>query len=126
VDRRKKLIRIGLVARDHLGGVCGVMCSTVAYISNSTLEEAPAARKGVEFARRLGIWSFTLEGDSMVIVEALKKGDFSSDIFGGVVCDIISHLSDFELYDFSFVRRDGNSVAHEVAKLAVSMSLHQL
>jgi hypothetical protein len=62
----------------------------------------------------------------MVIVEALKKGDFSSDIFGGVVCDIISHLSDFELYDFSFVRRDGNSVAHEVAKLAVSMSLHQL
>jgi hypothetical protein len=125
VDRRKKLIRTGLVSRDHLGGVCGVMCSTVAYILDSTLEEALTARKGVEFAR-LGIWSFTLEGDSMVIVEALKKGDFSSDIFGGVVCDIISHLSDFELYDFSFVRRDGNSVAHEVAKLAVSMSLHQL
>jgi hypothetical protein len=82
VDRRKKLIGIGLVARDHLGGVRGVMCSTVAYISDSTLAEALAARKGVELARTLGIRSFTLEGDSMVIVEALKKSDFSSGVYG--------------------------------------------
>jgi hypothetical protein len=50
VDQRKKLIGIGLVARDHLGGVCGVMFSTVAYISDSTFAEALAARKGVELA----------------------------------------------------------------------------
>jgi hypothetical protein len=105
VDRRKKLIGIGLVARDHLGGVRGVMCSTVAYISYSTLAEALAARKGVELARTLGIRSFTLEGDFMVTVEALKKSDFSSCVYGGVVCGIISHLSDFELLDFSFVHK---------------------
>jgi hypothetical protein len=102
------------------------MCSTVAYISDSALAEAMAARKGVEFERRLGLRSFTLEGNSMVIVEALKKCDVSSDVYGGVVCDIISKLSDFDLCDFSFVRRCGNSVAHEVAKLVVSISLHQL
>jgi hypothetical protein len=62
----------------------------------------------------------------MVIVEALKKCDVSSGVYGGVVCDIISKLSNFDLYDFSFVRRCGNSVAHEVTKLAVSISLHQL
>jgi hypothetical protein len=45
VDRRKKLIGIGLVACDHLGGVCGVMCSIVAYILDSALAEAMAARK---------------------------------------------------------------------------------
>jgi len=126
VDQRKKLIGIGLVARDHLGGVCGVMFSTVAYILDSTFAEALAARKGVELAWRLGIRPFTQEGDSMVIVEDLKKSDISSSVYGGVVCDIISHLSDFELLNFSFVRRGGNSVAHEVAKIDVSMSLHQL
>jgi hypothetical protein len=102
------------------------MCSTVAYVLDSTLVEALAARKGVELARRLGLRSFTQEGDSMVIVEALKKSDISSGVYGGVVCDIFSHLSDFELLDFSFIRRGGNIVTHEVAKLVVSMSLHQL
>jgi hypothetical protein len=45
VDRRKKLIGIGLVACDHLGGVYGVMCSTMAYISDLGLAKAMAARK---------------------------------------------------------------------------------
>lgn len=130
MDRRKKLIGIGPVACDHLGGVYGVMCSTVAYILDSALAEAMAARKGVEFARRLGLWSFTLKGDFMLIVEALKKCDVSFGIYGGVVCDIISKLSNFDLYDFFifflFVEVVINSVAHEVANLIVSMSLHQL
>jgi hypothetical protein len=64
-----------------------------------------------------GCWSFTLEGDSMVIEEALKKSDISSGVYGWVVCDILSHLSNFELLDFSFIHRGGNSVAHEVAKV---------
>jgi hypothetical protein len=36
-------------------------------------------------------------------VEALKKCDVSSGVYGGVVCDIISKLSDFDLYDFFFL-----------------------
>jgi len=52
-----------------------VLCVRRCYISDSALVEAMAARKRVEFARRLGLWSFTLEGDSILIVESLKKYD---------------------------------------------------
>jgi len=39
----------------------------------------------VEFAKMLGLQSFTLEGDSLVIVEALRKSEDSSRAYGGVV-----------------------------------------
>jgi len=49
---------MSLYARLISSGVRGVMCSTVTYISNLALAEAMAARKWVEFARRLGLRSF--------------------------------------------------------------------
>jgi len=71
VDRRKKLIGIGLI----IWVESMVLCVRRCYISDSALVEAMATRKRVEFARRLGLWSFTLEGDSILIVESLKKCD---------------------------------------------------
>jgi len=115
-----------LVARDHFGGVRGVMCSTVAFISDPTLAEAIVARRGVDFAKMLGLQSFTLEGDSLVIVEALRKGEDSSKAYGRMVHDSLDKLSDFEMYGISFVCRGGNIVAHEIVKLAASLSLHQV
>jgi uncharacterized protein YwbE len=102
------------------------MCSTVEFISDPTLAEAMAARKGVEFAKMLGLRSFLMEGDSLEIVEAIRNGEDSSKRYRGVVHDILVKLSDFHMWGISFVCRGGNRVAHEIAKIDVSLSLHQV
>jgi hypothetical protein len=98
----------------------------VAYITNPKFVEAMAARRGVNFAVELGLQSITLEGDAPEIASAIRNEAEGSKTYGGVVHDIRVKLSSFHLWDVSFVPRGGSTVAHELAKLAVAMTLHQV
>ena len=60
------------------------------------------------------------EGDSKVIIKALDNEVFLLPSIGHIVKDIWSMSGLLQTKSFSYVRRQGNSVAHALAQLEVS------
>lgn len=58
------------------------------------------------------------EGDSEIIIKALARKDFSLAIVGHIIKDILSMSSLLQTKSFSYVRRQGNSVAHALTQRA--------
>ncbi|KAL2943841.1 Ent-copalyl diphosphate synthase chloroplastic [Bienertia sinuspersici] len=62
------------------------------------------------------------ERDCLSLISKLKKGVKLNSAVGFIVSDILSLASYFELCSFSYVRREGNSLAHNVAKRSVNLN----
>ena len=77
-----------------------------------------AASKALEFARELGIAEAVLEGDSQVVIMALNS---KSPILAPVQ-DSLSLSNSFSKLSYSHTKREGNTVAHNLAKLAVNLT----
>jgi hypothetical protein len=73
VDRKGKKMGIGLIVRDHAGGVVAMACETKDHIQDLAIVEAIAARRDVELSAELGIRRLLLEGDALKIVQALNS-----------------------------------------------------
>jgi hypothetical protein len=120
VQTRRKLVGIGVVARNSAGQVLASLCSVQRYISDSTVAEAYGARLAVEFGIFLGLRSIILEGDASEIIQALRSSDSVLGKFGSLISDAQNLLSSFGFYACTHVRREGNRVAHTLAKFAIS------
>jgi ribonuclease HI len=77
------------------------------YILNPLVAEAYAARQGVMFCRDLGFQSIQLEGDSQLVVTAIRSGDIFQERIGNLIEDIRVNLNLFHNWEVKFVRRDG-------------------
>jgi hypothetical protein len=55
VDRIGKKMGIGLIVRDHAGGVVVMACETKEFVDEPVVAEALAARRGVELCEEWGI-----------------------------------------------------------------------
>ena len=66
----------------------------------------------------LNLPSFIVEGDSEVVISALRKKDDSSSSFGHLISSIKQILVYCNCISFSHTRRSGNSIAHSLAKFA--------
>ncbi|XP_021726160.1 uncharacterized protein LOC110693311 [Chenopodium quinoa] len=78
--------------------------------------EAKAALFEIRKAKAHGLRDIVLEADSLVLVTKMKKGSFSFAAIDGVLEDISSVSSDFSSIVWSHVKRDGNFVAHHLAR----------
>nr|XP_023922898.1 uncharacterized protein LOC112034311 [Quercus suber] len=81
--------------------------------------EALAAMRAVEFALELGMTKVIMEGDSEVICKELQDPSTSLALHGHILQDIKCLSNAFQCISFSHVRRQGNNVAHTLAKMAV-------
>lgn len=82
--------------------------------------EAKAAHLAMDFARQQGWRKIVVEGDSSVVILAATNNaqeDFSH--FGHIVADIQALASCFDQLSYHYISRDGNRVAHEVARLSI-------
>lgn len=66
---------MGVIARDHLGEVVGALCTTRPFITEPAMTEAIGAWQTAMFGRRLGLSKVIVEGDSLEVVQALRKED---------------------------------------------------
>lgn len=78
--------------------------------------EAMASRQGIRTTIESSFNSFILEMDSMLVFEAFKRRKKESSEFGLVLNDINMLLQQCTNVSFTFVRRNGNMVAHRLAK----------
>jgi ribonuclease HI len=120
LDDRKKIMGMGIIARDHHGEVKASMCDVIPYIRDPSVAEAIAARRAVQFAHNMGVQLIELEGDAREIILALGSSAEVDSSVGNLVLEARRMLETFPSWRVSHVRRDGNRAAHLLAKFAIS------
>jgi ribonuclease HI len=118
-DHQNGLMGVGLVARDSRGQVQVSLCHFMPYLTDPTVAEAFAARRGVELCSAMGFTAVIFEGDSQMIVKALLVDETQPSSFDSIVADTQLLLSSFPQWQVRFVRRTDNDVAHRLARMAV-------
>ncbi|XP_042942883.1 uncharacterized protein LOC122277065 [Carya illinoinensis] len=122
VDRVKGLVGIGVVVRDDKGQTIATMRQSKSLFPDSLLAESFGALVATQFARDLGLTEVILEGDSLQVTRSLQGEveDWSSSSM--FLCEARTYLNLFAKWIVSHVRRNGNTVAHLLAKSALTIS----
>ena len=105
---------IGVVIRNEDGAVMASMAQQLPLPTTVAQVEALAARRALD----LGFTKVILEGDSEVICKELNKPNPSLALHGNILQDIKFLSSTLPFIGFSHVHRQGNSVAHALARRA--------
>jgi ribonuclease HI len=126
LDKQKKLMGVGVMIRDHRGDVIATQCSTWQYITDPAVAEAMALRTAAAVRQQLGIMEVILEGDSLEVVQAVKKEEESWTNFGPIVEEVKDMLKGCHSWKISHVKRTANEVAHKMAKMVVSLNVNQI
>jgi ribonuclease HI len=119
IDKQGARMGVGVVARNHNGDVVGAMCMTKPHIVDPTTAEAVGAWQTVEFCRQMGFSEIIIEGDSIEVVQALRRGDSCWTSYGTVINDAKRGLLNVPQWEVSHVKRGANVVAHMLAKQAL-------
>ena len=84
--------------------------------------EALAASCALELAADIGLDNVIVEGDSLVVMQALKSKVVGLVAYGLLIRDAFSLVGNFSKVSYSHIKREGNKVAHGLAKLAVNLA----
>ena len=85
-----------------------------------------AACSAIDLAHELCLNQVQVEGDSEIIFKALSKGGMSSSSFRHIIQDIIALSSAFHCVSFCHTWRQGNRVAHSLARSACNFPPFQV
>ena len=107
---------VGVVIRDGNGMVLASMAKQIPQLYTALEVEAMAASTALSFATQLGFHRGILESDSLVLVSALIKNSTYLSTDGLLLDDIRFYTS------FFGIKREGNKVAHKLAKHALCIS----
>ena len=115
-DEEKAGIRV--VVRNELGQVMGSLAEKIEMPATVEILEAMVARRAMLFMEELGLRYAVFEGDSELVVNALVGHCPDRASIGHIIKDCKSLRGLFQTYSFSHVRRQGNGVAHALARRA--------
>nr|XP_021852026.1 uncharacterized protein LOC110791585 [Spinacia oleracea] len=110
-------VGLGAVARNWKGEVLFAAVRRHQARWSPLVAESKAALFGLKKARQYGFQDVILESDSETVVSRMSKNSFGFSLVDNVLEDISSYSCNFNFVSWSHVRRDGNSVAHHLAKL---------
>ena len=113
---------VGVVIRDRNRMVLASMAKQIPQLYTALEIEAMAASSVLSFASQLGFHRGILEFDSLVLVSALLKNSTYLSTDGLLLDDIRFYASFFNQLLYSHVKREGNKVAHKLAKHALCIS----
>ncbi|KAK6140723.1 hypothetical protein DH2020_025534 [Rehmannia glutinosa] len=115
--------RIGAIIRDHGGCEIEAVSKRLPEDMEVIIAEATACKEGIGIALEVGIRNVVIETDNLQLFQALRSNESDFSYLGNIVEDIKSLLPCFISYSFSWVRRSGNVVAHNLARHAFSLNL---
>lgn len=75
-----------------------------------------AVRRALLFAKELGFERVMIEGDSEVIIKAIKEKKLLSSNLGHILQDIHALSCSFSSISFHHIKHMGNCVAHRLAR----------
>lgn len=126
MNKRLRMVGVGIVARDSGGKVVASKCFIQRYMSDAAIAEAFGACQAASFGRWLGLSSVWLEGDALDIIMALGREEDDEGKYGNFLVETRVILKHFLSFTVGHVRSEGNFAAHLLAKLAVSHQLNQV
>ena len=112
-------VGIGVVIRNSEGGVMASLSQQIPLLTIVAQVEALAVCRVVEFARELGFIRVIIEGDSESICKDLSNLSPSLALHGLLIQDAQELALSFLKISFSHVCRQGNVVAHCLARRAI-------
>ena len=107
-----------MVVRDSHVQVLASLAEKIKLPSSSDEVEALAAVRAITHAMDLNLPSFIVEGDSEMVISALRSEEESPSSIGHLISSIKHYLVSCNCVSFSHIRRLGNSVAHFLVKHA--------
>ena len=84
--------------------------------------EAKASELGLQFAKDMSIHDFTLESNSLTLINALKDLSPPPSSIAALVYSSIATSHSFRCVDFSHVGHNGNRPTHLLARLVLSIA----
>jgi ribonuclease HI len=109
---------IGVIIRNHRGAAMASLCQRIPFPHSVEAMEAYAARSAIELSNDLGLKEVDIEGDSQTIVNALCNPEPCNTLYGHLINDTKLIAQDSLSVLFLHVKRDGNVLAHSLAKRA--------
>ena len=111
-------VGIGVVVRDSQGMVIASLSQNIPLPHSVVNLETLAACRALEFSPELGFNKAILEGDSMIVMAALRDPSPSLASYGLLVQDAQLMARLFTCISFQHVGRVGNNVAHNLVRHA--------
>ena len=109
---------IGMVVRDSQGMVIASLSQNIPLPHSVVNLETLAACRALEFSFKLGFDKAILEGDSMIVIAALRDPSPSLASYGLLVRDAQLMACSFTCISFQHVGRVGNKVAYNLTRHA--------
>ena len=81
-----------------------------------------ATSRALEFARKLDVTDAVLKGDSLMVMLVQKLKNFGLAPFGLLLQDSLAFSSGFTKLSYSYTKREGNTITHNLAKLAFNFT----
>ena len=118
---KEKKSGIVVVIRDNRGLVIA-SCSKVVHQVLGVFDiEAMATMWALSFASDVGVRRAVLEGDSMVVITSLREDGKVLVPYGLLLEDAKFLSQQFEELRYSHTKREGNSLAHSLARYAIGI-----
>ena len=122
----KNLVGLGGVIRNDRGLVMVAFTQTIPLPTSIEMVEVLAACSALGLAQELSLNQVQLKGDSEVIINALSKGGMDSSSYRHIIKDIKFLSSAFQCLSFCHTHRQGNKVAHCLARSTCKFSPFQV
>ena len=107
---------LGVVIRNSEGAVMASLSQQIPQPTTMAQVEGLVARRAVEFAFEIGTTSAVFEGDSNTISKNLNNSERSLALHGHLIKDVKALTPFFNCCSFVHVHRQGNRVAHALAR----------
>ncbi|KAL5578545.1 hypothetical protein UlMin_020244 [Ulmus minor] len=124
--KHTKKFGLGVVIRDHSGSILGSAATPVSSSVSVDVAEGWALERGARLAKYLGFSAIELESDCLGVVMALQQQTHFISELSFVFDSISDHCNAFHQFSFSYTPRTSNQVAHNLAKLALSLADEQI
>ncbi|KAL0406440.1 UNVERIFIED_CONTAM: putative mitochondrial protein [Sesamum latifolium] len=115
-------VGVGVVARDCQGGIRAWFSHRFPRHAEPELAEALAARTDIDIILKHRWPSVILEGDCLPLINKLRSSATDNSLVRPLIWDIKSASSACHSFLFNYVSRNGNSLAHKLARLASARS----
>ena len=109
---------VDALIRDEEGNVIGALSKKISTPLKAVEIEAKAVEVGFQFAKDLSVQEFILEGDSLLVIKALKDLSPPPSSVAAIISSSLSVSLEFRQVVFSYIRSQCIRPAHLLAKYA--------
>ncbi|XP_042964743.1 uncharacterized protein LOC122298967 [Carya illinoinensis] len=119
IDKTNYRLGLGIAGRNHVGEVLFSFSSSKLFSGSSDMGEAAALWRAIELVMELDVRNVVFEGDANRVIKGVTDVRGNYAWMEQMYANIRSRLSLRHDWSMNFIHREGNCVAHELAKRAL-------